>query len=93
MVEKRFSGRVELCDAASLRGAPTHPTAEGSAPGSRLQLIINLALSYPRSSIIGSLDRVTGDLQATYRMYDEKENKTLTVTGYALQCKPTQRMF
>jgi hypothetical protein len=45
------------------------------------------------SSIIGSLDRVTGDLQATYQVYDEKAHKTLTVTTYALQCRPTQRMF
>jgi hypothetical protein len=42
-------------------------------------------------NIIGALDRVTGYLEAT-SSYDEN-GKTLTVTAYALQCRPAQRMF
>jgi hypothetical protein len=42
-------------------------------------------------SIGGSIDRVTGDLEATERAYNE--HKILFVQSYSLQCKPTQRMF
>jgi hypothetical protein len=44
------------------------------------------------NSIIGSLDRVTGELLATSSVIGPKGN-TLTATTYTLQCKPTQRMF
>jgi hypothetical protein len=44
------------------------------------------------NSIIGSLDRVTGEVLATSSVKDPKGN-TLSETTYTLQCKPTQRMF
>jgi hypothetical protein len=44
------------------------------------------------NSIIGSLDRVTGELLATSSVTDPKGN-TLSETTYTLQCKPTQRIF
>jgi len=44
-------------------------------------------------TINGSIDRVTGDLEATDHLMDAKTRKTLDSTTYALQCKPTQRMF
>jgi hypothetical protein len=45
------------------------------------------------SSIRGSIDRVTGDVEATSTLTDPKTHNTLNQTNYALQCKPTQRMF
>jgi hypothetical protein len=45
------------------------------------------------SSIRGSIDRVTGDVEATSTLADPKTHNTLNQTNYALQCKPTQRMF
>jgi hypothetical protein len=46
----------------------------------------------PYGSLLdGSLDRVTGDLDATTTSLGEKE--ILSTTRYLLHCKPTQRMF
>jgi hypothetical protein len=44
-------------------------------------------------SISGSIDRVTGDVEATSSAHDAKTGKTLTSTSYALKCRPAQRMF
>ena len=45
------------------------------------------------SSISGSIDRVTGDVEATSALTDPKTNKFISQTTYTLQCRPTQRMF
>jgi hypothetical protein len=45
------------------------------------------------SSIMGSLDRVTGDMEATSTLSDPKTNKIIGQTAYALQCRPAQRIF
>jgi hypothetical protein len=45
-----------------------------------------------RSSIRGSIDRVTGDVEATSTVTDAKTYNTLYLK-YALKCSPTQRMF
>jgi hypothetical protein len=44
-------------------------------------------------SIRGTLDRVTGDMEATLASFSLKTNKTLSSTSYALKCRPTQRTF
>jgi len=46
-----------------------------------------------RSSISGTIDRVTGDVEAFSSLTDAKTGKTITSTSYALKCRPTQRMF
>jgi hypothetical protein len=45
------------------------------------------------SSITGSLDRVTGDMEATSTLFDQETNKVISYTAYALQCRSAQRMF
>jgi hypothetical protein len=45
-----------------------------------------------RESIIGSIDRVTGDVEATLSLVDQKTNKARRQITYALQCRPTQRL-
>ena len=45
------------------------------------------------SSIMGSLDRVTGAMEATSTLSDPTTNHIISQTAYALQCKPAQRMF
>jgi hypothetical protein len=40
----------------------------------------------------GSIDRVTGDLDATIFQHDKNKSPTNTL-HYALHCKPTQRLF
>lgn len=52
-----------------------------------------LTLASSTYRIIGSIDRVTGELQATNSEYDQKEHKNLFEQTYALQCRPAQRMF
>jgi hypothetical protein len=41
----------------------------------------------------GSIDRVTGDVDANQTLTDPKTAKTISSTAYSLKCKPTQRMF
>ena len=45
------------------------------------------------SSISGSIDRVTGDVEATSMVSDPKSGKSIAQTAYALQCRPAQRTF
>jgi len=44
-------------------------------------------------SIMGSIDRVTGDVEATQTSTNPTTGKTFSSTGYSLKCRPTQRMF
>jgi hypothetical protein len=44
-------------------------------------------------SVMGSIDRVTGDVSVDATSADTKTGKTITSTSYALKCRPTQRMF
>jgi hypothetical protein len=44
-------------------------------------------------TISGTIDRVTGDVDATTGSYDPGTSKTTSGSVYALQCRPTQRMF
>jgi hypothetical protein len=45
------------------------------------------------ASITGSIDRVTGDVEATAMLSNTKTGNVISSTSYALKCKPTQRMF
>jgi hypothetical protein len=45
------------------------------------------------ASITGSIDRVTGDVEATDILSNTKTGNVISSTSYALKCKPTQRMF
>jgi len=44
-------------------------------------------------SIRGSIDRVTGDVEATSMAYDTKTSKIISHDLYTLKCRPAQRMF
>jgi len=44
-------------------------------------------------SIRGTLDRMTGDMEATLASFSLKTNKPLSSISYALKCRPTQRTF
>jgi hypothetical protein len=43
--------------------------------------------------ITGSIDRVTGDVEARIQMSDSKTGDLLSILRYALKCRPSQRMF
>jgi len=45
------------------------------------------------TSIHGSVDRVTGDLEATLAVSEPKTSKNYSTTIYALKCRPTQSLF
>ena len=45
------------------------------------------------SILMGSIDRLTGDVEATSTVYEPKTYKVITQRTYALQCRPAQRMF
>jgi hypothetical protein len=49
--------------------------------------------TFSTESLGGSIDRVTGDLDATSSTYDEMAHKPLYRTTFSLQCRPAQRMF
>jgi hypothetical protein len=44
-------------------------------------------------TIVGHIDRVTGDLEATTRLWDLEKRSLLSRTRYSLKCKPTRGMF
>ena len=44
-------------------------------------------------SLSGSIDRVTGEVEANQSSTDAKTGKTIMSTSYSLKCRPTQRMF
>jgi hypothetical protein len=46
-----------------------------------------------RSDIIGSINRVTGDVDATWSFIDRKTHKVEPHIRYTLQCRPAQPMF
>jgi hypothetical protein len=50
--------------------------------------------SDPAWTATGSIDRVTGNLEATTAKWDASNtHNILAVSRYALKCRPTQRMF
>ena len=55
-------------------------------------VIVTFARS-TQPTIDGTIDRVTGDLQATFVMLSMKNNKVLLTNHYLLKCRPSQRMF
>jgi hypothetical protein len=44
-------------------------------------------------TIRGTIDRVTGDVEASDTSVDTKTSKFISWTNYALKCRPAQRMF
>ena len=44
-------------------------------------------------TISGSIDRVTGEVEASETSADPKTGKTFLSTGYSLKCTPTKRLF
>jgi hypothetical protein len=48
---------------------------------------------FSRSSIMGSIDRVTGDVEAAYSSTAAKTGEIVMSTSYSPKCRPAQRMF
>jgi hypothetical protein len=53
----------------------------------------SLETRYSNYRTQGSINRVTGDVEATSMVYDSKTGNILAQTAYTLQCRPIQRMF
>jgi hypothetical protein len=45
------------------------------------------------NAVFGTVDRITGDVEATMERWNHETNKLQWATGYSLKCKPTQRML
>ncbi len=45
------------------------------------------------TSINGTIDRVTGDVQASETSVNTKTSNYISASNYVLKCRPTQRMF
>jgi hypothetical protein len=45
------------------------------------------------ASITGSIDRVTGDVEATDMLQNPKTGSVMSSKSYALKCRPAQQMF
>jgi hypothetical protein len=58
----------------------------GSDPASASMLGLSWSLN-------GSIDRVTGEVEASEMSTDAKTRNTVYSTSYSLKCRPTQRMF
>jgi hypothetical protein len=44
-------------------------------------------------AVFGTVDRITGDVEAATEHWNQETNKLQWATVYSLQCKSTQRMF
>jgi len=44
-------------------------------------------------AVFGTVDRITGDVEAATEYWNHGTNKLQWATVYSMQCKPTQRMF
>jgi hypothetical protein len=44
-------------------------------------------------TVFGTIDRITGDVEAATEFWSHEPKKLLWARGYSLKCKPTQRMF
>jgi len=53
----------------------------------------SLETRYSNYRTQGSINCVTGDVEAISMVYDSKTGNILAQTAYTLQCRPTQRMF
>jgi hypothetical protein len=45
------------------------------------------------ATIFGTVDRITGDVEAATEHWNHETNILQWATSYSLKCKPTQRMF
>jgi hypothetical protein len=45
------------------------------------------------AAIFGTVDRITGDVEAATEHWNYETNKLRWAKGYSLKCKPTQGMF
>jgi hypothetical protein len=43
--------------------------------------------------VVGGIDRVTGDVDATIECRNQKTGNLISGAGYSLKCKPAKRMF
>jgi hypothetical protein len=43
--------------------------------------------------VFGTVDRITGDVEAAMEFWNQKTQKLLSARFYSLKCKPAQRMF
>jgi hypothetical protein len=50
-------------------------------------------VTYAEQSTLGTIDRITGDLEFTETAVNTKTDKIISQTNYALKCRPAQRMF
>jgi hypothetical protein len=73
----------------------TARTVQGFVYPVEITLMDDVSVTFSRSnryrSIEGTIDRVTGDLQATDVL--SGNNKIILTTYYLLKCRPAQRMF
>jgi hypothetical protein len=74
----------------------TARTVQGFEYPVEITAMDDVVVTFARSTqptIDGTIDRVTGDLQATFVMLSMKDNKVLLTNYYLLKCRPAQRMF
>jgi hypothetical protein len=43
--------------------------------------------------LLGTIDRMTGEVEANQTFTDSNTGKSIGSTAYSLKCRPTQRMF
>ena len=74
-------------------GALDYPVKITGANKVTVAFLGSLETRYSNYRTQGSINRVTGDVEAISMVYDSKTGNILAQTAYTLQCRPTQRMF
>jgi hypothetical protein len=66
-------------------------TVQGFGYQAEITSMDDVSITFARSGLNGTVDRVTGDLEATSVL--SGNNKVILAMNYLLKCRPTQRMF
>jgi hypothetical protein len=82
-------GMVVNFTTGTVKGLVDFPAAITSVD----EVTISFSGSRPYGSVSGSIDRVTGDAEATSFLHNTKTVDVLLMISYALKCRPAQRMF
>jgi hypothetical protein len=74
----------------------TAQTVQGFGSSAQITTVDDVTIAFVRPNsptIEGTIDRVTGTLEATFTMFSSNGKKILLAQRYMLKCMPAQRMF
>jgi hypothetical protein len=80
-------------NAGTIQGFVDYPVKIRAADEAKIKFFGYTEFSTSSASFHGTINRVTGEVEAMADTHDLKTGNSLTATVYRLQCRPTQRML